>query len=209
MIDDLKQQIDAASQKPLHRVAVKNDDMIKLDNINLVLSASERSADDCESRSKGLSAREKKPNKQQVGDLWNAIDHMDDQITLLKEGTRLCLQRQKIGLIRKLDTHFTAYQKELLNDKLKQTQKAENPADKEHKLRTELEVMTAMAQELDDEHQKLKDAVKDLQIKESSQSSDSDLLIKQILYYKRQHKTLAEVHSKLKLEVEKTRREDD
>ena len=45
--------------------------------------------------------------------------------------------------------------------------------------------MTHMAQQLDKEHRKLKKQEQKLKIQYSSQANDSDLLLKQILYYKK------------------------
>ena len=58
--------------------------------------------------------------------------------------------------------------------------------------------MTHCAQQLDKEHRKLKKQEQWLKIQYSSQEEDQELLTKQILYYKKQNKTIKEEHSRLK-----------
>jgi len=48
--------------------------------------------------------------------------------------------------------------------------------------------MTHMAQELDREHRRLQEQEQYLKIEFSSQEKDADLLIKQIIYYKKQQR---------------------
>ena len=69
--------------------------------------------------------------------------------------------------------------------------------------------MTHMAQELDKEHRKLEEQQQHLKIEYSSQEKDSDILIKQIIFYKKQHRTLRHEHDKAKAEVEQNRREEE
>ena len=71
-------------------------------------------------------------------------------------------------------------------DSLKQKEKDDDPLLREKKLKQRLENMTLMAQRLDKQNRKLKDEELNLKIEFYSQDKDSDLLCKQLLYYKKQ-----------------------
>ena len=103
---------------------------------------------------------------------------------------------------KKLDGAFTTYRQEQMADSLKKKQNDEDPLVREQSLNKNLEVMTHMAQQLDKEHRRLTDQQQKLKIQYSSQEKDSDLLLKQIIYYKKQHKQIKEEHIRMKEEVE-------
>ena len=69
--------------------------------------------------------------------------------------------------------------------------------------------MTHMAQELDKEHRRLTEQEQHLKIEYSSQEKDSDMLIKQIIFYKKQQRNLKNEHENLKTEVEQNRKEEE
>ena len=62
---------------------------------------------------------------------------------------------------------------------------------------------------MDKEHRRLKNQEQRLKIQYESQSKDSDLLLKQIIYYKKQHKQIKEEHARVKDELEKNQKEEE
>ena len=94
-------------------------------------------------------------------------------------------------------------------DSLRKKQTDEDPFVREQTLHEQLELMTHMAQTLDKEHRRLTNQEQRLKIQFSSQEKDSDLLIKQIVYFKKQHKQMKEEQQQLKEEVEKNKKEEE
>ena len=66
---------------------------------------------------------------------------------------------------------------------MKKKQNDEDPQQKEESLNKKLEVMTKLAQRLDEKHGKLKAEEERLRIQYVSQKGDEDLLLQQINYY--------------------------
>ena len=77
------------------------------------------------------------------------------------------------------------WKEDLRNDSLKKKNSDEDPLLREQTLNEQLELMTHMAQELDREHRRLQEQEQHLKIEFSSQEKDADLLIKQIIHYKK------------------------
>ena len=69
--------------------------------------------------------------------------------------------------------------------------------------------MTHCAQQLDKEHRRLKNQEQWLKIQYSSQEEDYELLMKQILYYRKQNKTIKEQHGNLKDSIETYKKEEE
>ena len=126
---------------------------------------------------------ERKPNKKQNQDLHQSLNMVSEAIGMLKEQTDKGLQCHKNELWRKIDQYYTGYRNELLADQIKKKETDEDPAVREKTLSEQLELMTHMAQELDKEHRRLQEQQQHLKIEYSSQESDGDLLIKQIIFY--------------------------
>ena len=144
-----------------------------------------------------------------VEQTWKMMDDLEDQIHVLKDGTSARLQIQRNQMWKKLDAAFTTHEQELRADSLKKMQNDEDPLVREQSLNQNLEIMTHMAQQLDKEHRKLKKQEQKLKIQYSSQANDSDLLLKQIVYYRKQHKQIKEEHSRIKEELEKIQNEEE
>lgn len=66
-----------------------------------------------------------------------------------------------------------------------------------------------MAQELDNRHRDLEERSQQLKIEYISQESDANLLIKQILYYRKLQRQLEETKAKFKAQVEENKRDDE
>lgn len=110
---------------------------------------------------------------------------------------------------KKLDGAFTTHRNELMKDSLKKKQNDEDPRVRENTLNNDLENMTHMAQHLDKEHRRLTDQQQKLKIQYSSQENDKDLLLKQIIYYKKQHKQIKEEHARMKEELDRQTKEEE
>ena len=63
--------------------------------------------------------------------------------------------------------------------------------------------MTQVAQKIDEDNRVLMKKYQELKIQYLSQENDSDLLIKQNIYHKKQNQKIREAHQKLKVEAEK------
>lgn len=209
VIQDMKDNIDKISQKPLERTRNKSDDQKEMENINIRIRQNDPNANitidqfDAGNKANNLPNNAQWPPEQKtVDEIWKLVDDFEDQISVLKEQTTCGLNRQKNAMWKKLDGAFTTYRQEQMADSLKKKQNDEDPLVREQSLNKNLEVMTHMAQQLDKEHRRLTDQQQKLKIQYSSQEKDSDLLLKQIIYYKKQHKQIKEEHIRMKEEVE-------
>lgn len=112
-------------------------------------------------------------------------------------------------LCTKLKTYYDKYRKELMDDSLKKQEQDIDPFVREKTLNEQLELITKMAQDLDKEHRKLKNQEQRLKIQYSSQEKDHELLIKQIIYFKKQQKSMKEDLLRTKEEIEKNKKEEE
>ena len=69
--------------------------------------------------------------------------------------------------------------------------------------------MTDCAQKLDKQHQKLEERATELKIENASQENDYTLLMKQLIYYRKQQKQIKEEHTRIKAELDKFKKEEE
>jgi len=62
--------------------------------------------------------------------------------------------------------------------------------------------MTTMAQKIDDDNRKLMQKHSELKIQYLSQSDDRDLLLKQIIFHKKENQSLKTKHAEMKAKAE-------
>ena len=63
--------------------------------------------------------------------------------------------------------------------------------------------MTSVAQKIDDDNKLLQLKNQELKIKFASQEDDRDLLLRQLLYFKKENQKMRDQHTKLKKQAEK------
>ena len=131
-----------------------------------------------------------KPDKKQIRDLYSAYDEINVDVDTMREMAQKSLQNHQNELWRKVDTHFKVFKNELIEEEkfLHKDDDDRNIKERIKSLKEQLEVMTNLAQELDLTNRQLKEEEQQVRIEYSSQEKDSALLIKQILFYKKQQK---------------------
>ena len=118
-------------------------------------------------------------------ELWSLIDELNDKTDELKGKTSHQIGRCKKEFWHMCTVWLAKWKEDLRNDSLKKKNSDEDPLLREQTLNEQLELMTHMAQELDREHRRLQEQEQHLKIEFSSQEKDADLLIKQIIHYKK------------------------
>lgn len=96
------------------------------------------------------------------------------------------LQNQKKRLWESLDKNLIRHKQELMDENARRADNDEDFTKVEKTLKDRLETMTQMAQQIDDDNRGLMKTNQELKISYLSQVDDRDLLLKQIIYHKKQ-----------------------
>ena len=129
------------------------------------------------------------------------------KITRMQENARRKLADDRTKLWSQLDENL-----EQLKDDLEKAdekrQGNENQNEKEISNHKTLQTMSQMAQKIDEDNQILMKKNQELKIQYLSQENDRELLLKQIIYYKKESQKVKEQHDSLKRKVEEARSEE-
>lgn len=102
-----------------------------------------------------------------------------------------------------LDERVQKIKDQLLDEAARKKADQYDFKEREKELNEHLETMTSVAQKIDDDNKLLQLKNQELKIKFASQEDDRDLLLRQLLYFKKENQKMRDQHTKLKKQAEK------
>ena len=137
------------------------------------------------------------------GELHSNIDGIQDKIKLLKE-------EQEKDIVRKFSTDLNKLKSEIENSKTTKGDTTANMKDRENQLNQHLEVITNIAQRIENENRALMKKNSELKKEYQSQENDRELLLKQLVMLKKENgKIKEEIDYYNKIIEEKKEEEED
>jgi len=97
-----------------------------------------------------------------------------------------------------LDERVQKIKDQLLDEAARKKADQYDFKEREKELNEHLETMTSVAQKIDDDNKLLQLKNQELKIKFASQEDDRDLLLRQLLYFKKENQKMRDQHTKLK-----------
>ena len=118
------------------------------------------------------------PDSKFVSDTLNDLGEINSGIKALQQNTQKTLLKERNALWNNLDKELEKYRQQLQFENEKKKESETDFVEAEKELKEHLEIMTNMAQKIDDDNKKLMTTNQDLLIQFKSQDADRDLLLK-------------------------------
>lgn len=134
-------------------------------------------------------------NQKNVKQINSLYDRINETIGVIQENTAKELWKQRHEIWDTLSKKLDDIKQQLKAETEKKKENQYDFKEKEKELNEHLDTMTQIAQKIDDENRNLMKKNQDLKIQYMSQENDRDLLLKQLIYQKKEHqrvKKLAE-----------------
>lgn len=142
-------------------------------------------------------------SQKKVRQIHAAYERIHEAIGQVQEGTARELWRQRSEIWQTLDKKLEEIKQQLKTESEKKREGEYDFKEKEQELNEHLETMTQIAQKIDDENRDLMKKNSDLKIQYMSQENDRDLLLKQLIYQKKEHQRLKKEAEEKKQEADK------
>lgn len=145
---------------------------------------------------------EVKPSQKDVKLIHEALQSIHGCIEKLQTQTKTILQNDRNAIWIELAKNLQSYKEELQYENEKKKENAHDIKKNEEDLARNLKIMTECAEKTDKEKQILLKKWDQLKIELKSQEDDHDMLMKQIIVFKKQESKLNEQHAELKQRVD-------
>ena len=183
-IQRLKDEIDKNSKKPFALPKEIGDDELELEGMKLVLNK-QTSLEKLEQQTKQSQCAH--INQKDVKEIHNRLGAILEGISTMQVNAQSKLSQNRAKMWATLDENLKLYKDGLEKANAKRKDNEFNPTEKDRSNRETLETMSSMAQKIDEDNQQLMKRNQELKIQYMCQENDREMLIKQIIYHKKQN----------------------
>ncbi len=141
-------------------------------------------------------------NQKNVRLIHQLYDKLNETVGLVQESTAKELWKQRWEILQTLDKKLEDIKLSLKAETEKKKEDQYDFKEKERELNEHLETMTQIAQRIDDENRNLMKKNSDLKIQYLSQENDRDLLLKQLIFQKKENQNLRKKAEEIKKRAE-------
>ena len=126
-------------------------------------------------------------NQKDVKEIHNRLGAILEGISTMQVNAQSKLSQNRAKMWATLDENLKLYKDGLEKANAKRKDNEFNPTEKDRSNRETLETMSSMAQKIDEDNQQLMKRNQELKIQYMCQENDREMLIKQIIYHKKQN----------------------
>lgn len=151
---------------------------------------------------------DRKPDQKAIKDMNELVKGIEDTIVDMKKSMHEKLKKTKDDLTRQLDKNKKKHFDQLKAESLKKSQTEEQSIKNAMGLKERYETMCKMAEKIDEDNRVLVQHNQQLNIDFKCQA-DKDLILQQIIYFKKEHTRLEQEAKELRLKVEAAKKTED
>lgn len=141
----------------------------------------------------------------EIKELHQSHGEMIERIDQVQAKVIHFLKFERWKILETFDEEIGKVKEQLRKQEEKNQDKQYDYKQKEKELNEHLETMTQVAQKIDDDNRVLMKKNQELKIQYLSQENDRDLLIRQLIFHKKENQRIRETHAKMKKQVEQIR----